>query len=257
MVGAERLALFPLGTVLLPGAQLGLHVFEPRYRQLVRDLLDGVLPTGTGSGPADDAGTGSGPAGQRSAPCGFGVLGISRGQEVGSAIPELASVGCLARVCQVTPFADGRYELVTVGAARFAVEQVFPHDAPYLTARVRWLPELVGDRAVARAGAAAARRLLPVYHALLAGTVVPTPPPGGAAPPGADAGCDDESLLVASWAVARALVVTRAEQQELLQAPDAASRLSRAVSLLRRECVLLRTLSAVPTFRPSGPVSDN
>lgn len=245
MEGAERLALFPLGTVLLPGAQLGLHVFEPRYRQLVRDLLDGVLPTGSGTG------------GRGSPPCGFGVIGISRGQEVGAGTPELAPVGCLARVCQVTPFADGRYELVTVGAARFAVEQVLTQDAPYLTARVCWLPELVGERAVALAAAAAATRLLPVYRALLRGGVPPASAPAAGASVAPDAGGDEESLLTASWVVARELVVTLGEQQELLQAPDAATRLSRAVSLLRRECALLRALPAVPTFRPSGPVSDN
>lgn len=249
MEGAERLALFPLGTVLLPGAQLGLHVFEPRYRQLVRDLLDGLLPTGTG--------TGTGTRGRGSAPCGFGVVGISRGQEVGAGTPELASIGCLARVCQVTPFADGRYELVTVGATRFAVEQVLTQDAPYLTAWVRWLPELVGERAVALAAAAAATRLLPVYHALLRGEALPASAPDAGAPVAPDGGGEDESLLSASWGVARELVVTVGEQQELLQAPDAATRLSRAVSLLRRECALLRALSAVPTFRPSGPVSDN
>ena len=40
----ETLPLFPLGTVLLPGAALPLHVFEPRYRQLTIDLLTGAVP---------------------------------------------------------------------------------------------------------------------------------------------------------------------------------------------------------------------
>ena len=40
---AETLPLFPLGTVLLPGASLPLHIFEPRYRQLVVDLMTGTL----------------------------------------------------------------------------------------------------------------------------------------------------------------------------------------------------------------------
>lgn len=50
--------MFPLGTVLLPGAILPLHVFEPRYQQLVRDCLDA---------PEHE----------------FGVVLIDRGSEVG------------------------------------------------------------------------------------------------------------------------------------------------------------------------------
>ncbi len=44
---AETLPLFPLGTVLMPGASLPLHIFEPRYRQLTVDLVTGAVP-GTG-----------------------------------------------------------------------------------------------------------------------------------------------------------------------------------------------------------------
>ena len=40
---SETLPLFPLGTVLFPGLLLPLHIFEERYRQLVRDLLDGRI----------------------------------------------------------------------------------------------------------------------------------------------------------------------------------------------------------------------
>ena len=46
---SETLPLFPLGTVLYPGLLLPLHVFEERYRQLVRDLLAGPEPRTFGS----------------------------------------------------------------------------------------------------------------------------------------------------------------------------------------------------------------
>ncbi|HUF97989.1 MAG TPA: LON peptidase substrate-binding domain-containing protein, partial [Ilumatobacter sp.] len=57
---ATDLPMFPLGSVVLPGGQLPLHIFEPRYRQLVQDLL------------ASDEGS-----------LEFGTVMIERGREVG------------------------------------------------------------------------------------------------------------------------------------------------------------------------------
>jgi len=105
-----RLPLFPLGTVLFPGLVLPLHVFEPRYRDLVRDLL--ALPAGQARE--------------------FGVVAIQRGWEVGaeavagdatapatSATLTLHEVGCTAEIRQVTELPDGRFDLTTVGRRRF------------------------------------------------------------------------------------------------------------------------------------------
>jgi Lon protease-like protein len=118
------LPLFPLGTVLFPGAPLALQVFEPRYRQLVADLL---------AGPA---------TGRR-----FGVIAIRRGHEVGAdAVEELHQVGCLAEILEVATGADGRSSLRTVGSTRFRLSAVGPA-APYLTAEVELLPEPTGDPA--------------------------------------------------------------------------------------------------------------
>jgi Lon protease-like protein len=98
--------MFPLGTVLLPGGVLPLHVFEPRYRQLVIDCL------------ADDSGDPE-----------FGVTLIERGSEVGGG-DQRAAVGVVARMVQVEPLPDGRYALVTVGTRRFRVNAWLPDD-PY------------------------------------------------------------------------------------------------------------------------------
>ena len=69
--------MFPLGTVLLPGMVLPLHVFEPRYQQLVRDCLDAP-------------------------PHEFGVVLIDRGSEVGGGDTR-CDVGVIARIVQVAP----------------------------------------------------------------------------------------------------------------------------------------------------------
>ena len=70
---SETLPLFPLGTVLYPGLLLPLNIFEERYRQLVRDLLDGPEPRR------------------------FGVIAIRKGRETGvDGISALYQVGCTA-----------------------------------------------------------------------------------------------------------------------------------------------------------------
>jgi Lon protease-like protein len=122
-VTAEVLPLFPLNTVLYPGIPLPLHVFEPRYRRLVRDLLDGPGPRR------------------------FGVVAIRRGLEVGDTErPELHGIGCVADVRRVDPYDDGRYDLLTVGGPRFRLVDV--DDAlPYLRATVGYLPDVAGDGA--------------------------------------------------------------------------------------------------------------
>nr|WP_284287408.1 LON peptidase substrate-binding domain-containing protein [Angustibacter aerolatus] len=84
---SQTLPLFPLGTTLLPGQVLPLHVFEQRYR----DLVDALVPGG-----GDRVPRGAGPGGR--GPC-FGVVAIRRGHEVGSEqVHALHRVGCVAEV---------------------------------------------------------------------------------------------------------------------------------------------------------------
>jgi len=112
------LPMFPLGTVLVPGAVLPLHVFEPRYRQLVQDCLDGTPE--------------------------FGVVLIERGHEVGGGDSRF-DVGCVARILDVRPFPDGRYALAAVGDRRIRIEEWLPDD-PYPRATVvDWPDEGSGE----------------------------------------------------------------------------------------------------------------
>ena len=100
--------MFPLGTVLLPFAHLPLHIFEPRYRALVKDVL---------------AGDGE-----------FGVVLIERGQEVGGGDVRFG-VGTVARIVQTAELPDGRWLLDAVGTDRFRVTEWLPED-PYPQALV-------------------------------------------------------------------------------------------------------------------------
>jgi Lon protease-like protein len=105
--------MFPLGTVLFPSAVLPLHVFEPRYRAMVRDCL----------------------AADRE----LGVVLIERGSEVGGDDVR-TDVGTVARIVEAQELPDGRWALVTVGARRLRVERWMPDD-PYPIAEIEDWPD--------------------------------------------------------------------------------------------------------------------
>lgn len=212
----ERLPLFPLGTVLFPGLVLPLHLFEERYRLLVRDLLD------------------------RPEPRRLGIVGIELGQEVGDTTGmRLAEVGCVAEVHGVNDHPDGRYDIVTVGAERFRIKQL-DRALPYLRGEVEFLPEEAG----AEPGPYAhrVRLLFQLYRHRLAAAGAEVADPVELP--------DDPVRL--SYLVAAAVVLDGQDKQRLLEAEDAALRLAAEQDLLARETRLLRSLATVP----AGPFLD-
>ena len=121
----EMLPLFPLGAVLYPGMLLPLHIFEERYRQLVRDLLDGPEPRR------------------------FGVIAIRKGRETGiDGVQSLYEIGCTAVLRRVDQHEDGRYDIVAVGTERFRLLGL-DETRPYLRGEVEILAEEPADPAAA------------------------------------------------------------------------------------------------------------
>lgn len=221
----DRLPLFPLGLVLLPGLLLPLHVFEQRYRDLVQDLL--ALP--------EEA--------RR-----FGVVAIRSGREVGAdGVTALHEVGCVAQLRRVTPHEDGRYDIVSTGADRFRLTGLVDA-AAYPTGLVEWLPDEMGaaDEAVLldRAVRAAFRAYVAALAAARDGEPeVPDLP---------------DSSLVLSYLVAASVVVDLDDRQRLLAEPDGVARLRAELALLRRETTLLRTLTSAPAPELTrSPVNPN
>jgi Lon protease-like protein len=262
----ELIPLFPLGTPLFPGTVLPLQIFEPRYRRLMRDLLD--LPE----------------AGDRRF---FGVVAIRQGWEVERVAPAeaLYDVGCTARVQAVRPQADGGFRIVTVGGERFRLlDVVVADDPPYLQGEVEWLTdeeaaeEAAGDTdglvipgvpdvaspcddrlddvvaSVARGSldvlSRGVRDLFTRYVAEVSGLGS-----GGGADDGEPtvdaetavllhAVSDDPTAL--SYLVASAALLTTEDRQSLLAESATRRRLALEARLLRRELTLLRTLGAVP-----------
>lgn len=214
--------LFPLGTVLLPGSPLPLRIFEPRYRQLVADLL---------ALPADE---------RR-----FGVVAIREGHEVGSdAVRALYDVGCLALVTDIEESPDGSLAVSSVGSSRFRVISI-DRERPYLRAAVDWLAEDSGEPE--NLPAAVSYRYAQ-YHAAL-GAAYGRPLPAPELP-------EDAQQL--SYLVAAAIVAQLPDRQGFLEAATTAGRLDLLLRWLRRETALLRQFSAVPsTGQFAAPSSRN
>lgn len=111
--------LFPLGTVLMPGSSLPLHIFEPRYRQLTVDMVTGVVP------------------GKQ-----FGVVAVREGWRPDhDGLAGLHDVGCTAELLDVQRLPDGRYDIVTRGVQRFRLLELDENAKPYLMGTVEYLPD--------------------------------------------------------------------------------------------------------------------
>ena len=205
---SELLPLFPLGAVLFPGALMPLHIFEPRYRLLIRRCLERQRP--------------------------FGIVLIRNGSEVGDGA-EPYDVGTEAKIVAQSPMPDGRSYIVTRGERRFAVESVIADAEPYLMGQVRYLDEPEGDRAVDRAGVA--REALGAY---LLAVVAVTEDARGERALADDLRNAPPSDL--AYRIAGSLAVDAPQQQALLELETASARLEEETRILNRETELLRDL---------------
>ena len=103
----ERIPLFPLNVVLLPGAELPLHIFEPRYRQMVKDSLEEKTEFGM-------------------------LLSLPKG---------ITRVGCTAEIVDVVKrYPDGRMDIMTIGRAPFRVVELYTQN-PLLEGDVDYLED--------------------------------------------------------------------------------------------------------------------
>jgi Lon protease-like protein len=144
--------MFPLGTVLFPHAVLPLHVFEPRYRVMMRRCIDGDGE--------------------------FGVVLIERGSEVGGGDTRF-DIGTVARIVQAAELEDGRFAIAAVGLGRFRVVRWLAED-PYPHAEVDLLEEgspLPGATAARDRVFSAFADVLELWHVLDGRVPTAVPPP--------------------------------------------------------------------------------
>lgn len=196
--------MFPLNTVLFPGAALNLHVFEERYRRMISECLD-----------ANEA---------------FGVVLIRDGREAGDPDVTPHEVGTTAEICDITPLPAGRFSISTTGKRRFRIRRIVSRE-PYLTADVEYLDD--GDDGDSRASELTHRvlREFREYVELLvafsgANSAVDVPP----------------DPVDASYVVGDALHVADALKQRLLELRTAEARLAAELGFLRRLLPQLRSL---------------
>jgi ATP-dependent Lon protease len=206
--------MFPLGSVLVPGMILPLHVFEPRYRALVRDCT---------------AGDGE-----------FGVVLIERGSEVGGGDAR-TDVGTMARIVQADELPDGRYAVGAVGMRRIRIT-AWLADEPYPRAEVVDWPDAtddgdpVGEGAVAPPASTTA--LVEEVEGLLRRVGALRTELGEPAPP-LDVTLADDPLIAGYQATALA-PLGPLDKQALLAAPSVRARLDDVRRLLGEHVELLQ-----------------
>ena len=198
---ARQLPIFPLNTVLFPGASLPLQIFEERYKTMMEHCLDGDSK--------------------------FGVVLIKSGSEVGEpAVPY--STGTLAEIVQVNRIRGDRMFISVTGQQRFRMIEITQR-RPYMAAQVELLED-EEDAPVPPCEMEAVRDAATGYYRLLLGlrggwVRLPRMP-------------SEPGQL--SYFIAGLLQVAPNEKQELLEEPSPSTRLEAELDLLRRETEGLR-----------------
>ena len=196
------MAMFPLGSVLFPFADLPLHVFEERYRLMTRRVMQGDRE--------------------------FGVVLIERGHEVGGGDVRF-DVATVARVVHATELPDGRFGLTTVGTRRIRVVQ-WLRDDPYPQADV----EPFDDPPAGRRDAERRDRVA-VALAEFVGLARRIDPRLGEIPPLA------ADPLRASYEAAAMAPIGPLDAQRVLSAPDVGTRFDLLASLIDDATAVLRS----------------
>lgn len=214
----SHISLFPLNTILVPGLVLPLHIFEPRYRLMVQELLEI---------PDED---------ERE----FGVVSIRDGHDITTlGIDALHPIGISAIMREVTPSEDGRYDILTTGARRFTVKAV-DTSSPLLSADVEWLPEPVPvESAELSLLTKSTLSEFAAYRAALSGEL------------NSNVSIFEElpkDPVVVGYLLTAAILLPTDERQALLGAETAESRLELVRTLLRRETSLIQHFGALPAI---------
>jgi len=112
--GVAELPVFPLPVVLFPSVPLPLHIFEPRYRQMLLDIrVTNNL---------------------------FGVSYFDPRTET-NVVPAVGHVGCVAEVTETQTFADGRSNILTLGVVRYRIDSYVERGDPYLVAQISYFED--------------------------------------------------------------------------------------------------------------------
>jgi hypothetical protein len=189
------LAMFPLQSAFLPGEDLPLQIFEPRYAELVRDCMRDNNPR-------------------------FGVVLISQGREVGGGDVR-CDVGTVARITECVDAGSGRFMLRCRTAERIKVCEWLPDD-PYPRAVVQEWPDEAGEPVNAGQLQQLEDRMMALFERIADARDLPVPDREEVLGTGADAADPGERL----YALASRIPIGPADRYSVLAAPTAAERLA-------------------------------
>lgn len=188
------LPLFPLPLVLFPGAPLPLHIFEPRYRQMLADCMD-----------RDSR---------------FGI--VFRPEGMGERDMEPGRVGCVAEVDDAHTLPDGRSNIIVHGVRRFALQRFVASPTPYHVGEVAEYEDLPEDEAALEPIAKRVRELF-ARVGRAARTLADDNDPLPSLP-------EDPDAL--SFGIAALIDIEAPRRQELLMSRLASERLAQIESML-------------------------
>lgn len=200
-----ELPLFPLNTVLFPGMPLPLHIFEDRYKKMIRLCLEEQRP--------------------------FGVVYIRRDETAAGPTATPHSVGCTARIVQVEPLADERMLIMTMGQERFRIVSL-KHDQPYLVGQVELAP--LSDQTAVDAGHVVDR-----LHSLVVDYLDILSKIGEINYDTSQLPTDPQQL---AYLAAGFIQLPQEQKQPLLEADNTTRLLNRLAGLYRRELALMQTM---------------
>ncbi len=194
----RQIPLFPLQVVLFPGGLLPLHIFEPRYRTMVKFCLEHESE--------------------------FGVVLIREGEEVDeAAVPH--EVGTAVRILRVEHLEEGRMYIITAGEYRFQILEVLEHHS-YLTGHIRMLDDPDAEtESVSKSLSIGTEELYKAYEALSSRLIFGWQPP--------EERPEDPREL--AYQIATRLRISLEEKQSLLETIPLAKLLTRETEILTDE----------------------
>jgi Lon protease-like protein len=217
---AFEIPLFPLNTVLFPGMPLQLHIFEERYKKMLRLCLENRQD--------------------------FGVVLIRSGREAHGPLADPHKIGCTARIVEMEPLDQGQMNITAIGQQRFRLLSL-SREKPYLVGTVELYPLEAADR---KPLSESSRRLFPLVRRymqiLSAASEVNLEPEHLPRDP-----------LVLAYLSAVLLQIPPGQKQGLLASERASDLLRDVYELYRRELALLPTLLSTSAQELPGQFSRN
>ncbi len=202
----NEIPLFPLNTVLFPKAPLRLHIFEKRYKQMIRMCIEKQAE--------------------------FGVVLVRTMQEKQDPLDEIYLTGCSTRIVDVEYLTDGRMNILTVGQERFHILSVNNDKKPYLMGTTEHFPLQVNNPALTYLQAEKVRQQMEDFISILVRA--------------GEGDFDYEQLpedpIQLAYTAAAILQITPKQKQDLLKIESASDFLSALNPIYRREKTLLKMM---------------